>query len=78
MIDTDLIHRLAAEGRTQREIADATGYSKGMVYRILNGSRRQRMRSNIKVRDLDAPYERCGGCGGRVQMPCVACEVLCR
>lgn len=73
------IRRLLGEGRlSQRAIARRMGVSRGMVHAIAHGKRHNRTPRGDVLPGLllsEAPWERCPGCGGRVQMPCVLCRI---
>jgi hypothetical protein len=74
----DEVERLLAEGRlSQREIARATGISRGSVGAIAQGKRNRRQTGALfldPTRPLGPP-ERCRGCGGLVYAPCILCRV---
>ena len=73
------IRRLLGEGRlSQRAIARHLGVSRGIVHAIANGKRRERVApGRLPPRLLvdEGPWERCPGCGGIVQMPCLLCRM---
>ena len=76
----DEIKRLLAENRlSQRKISLRLGISRGTVGAIARGTRTDR-KAYRKQRGHEFPAlsgvaERCPGCGGMVQMPCLACRV---
>ena len=74
----DEVERLLAEGRlSHREIARATGISRGTVGAIALGKRKQRQTVRLfldPTRPLGPP-ERCRECGGLVYAPCILCRV---
>ncbi len=76
----DEIKRLLAENRlSQRKISLRLGISRGTVNAIARGTRTDR-KACRKQRGYEFPAlssvaERCPGCGGMVQMPCLACRV---
>jgi len=73
------IRRLLIEERlSQRSVAHQTGVSRGTVHAIAHGKRPDR----IPGRDLEkdslfptGPARRCPTCGGKVLMPCLACQL---
>jgi DNA-binding XRE family transcriptional regulator len=74
------IRKLIAEGSwSQREISQKTGISRGTISSIVNGTFRIRKATasdTIAEGGIVHPsgeYVRCPGCGGMVQMPCLAC-----
>lgn len=73
------IKRLAGEGLSQRAINRATGVSRETIRRILSGAHAENpLRDTLY--DIDnpiftGPVERCPGCGAKVYMPCLACQV---
>jgi hypothetical protein len=73
------IQRLLEEGRmSQRAVAHRVGVSRGTVHAIAHGRRRDRRSGRESVSELtplDGPVERCPGCGGKVQMPCLLCRL---
>jgi transcriptional regulator with XRE-family HTH domain len=74
----DEVRRLLGEGHlSQRQIANRIGVSRGTVNAIALGRRAMvstRKRQEINgFRPPDGLHVRCPGCGGRVQMPCLAC-----
>jgi hypothetical protein len=73
------VAELVAEGRlSQRAIARLTGISRGTVGAISLGTRPRHLRPKSADDDLFRPLGpavRCGGCGGKVQMPCLLCRV---
>lgn len=76
----DQVKTLLAQGRlSQRAIARRVGVSRGTVHAIARGKRPDHAyRSPQQGDHLIAPsglYVRCRGCGGKVQMPCLACYV---
>ena len=63
---------------SQRMIARRIGVSRGTVNAIWLGKRpdRQAHRPEEEILAYGAgPVERCPGCGGKVQMPCLVCRV---
>jgi len=71
----DQVERLLDDGLSQRAIARMTGVSRGSVHRIKTGKRVIRGRSNgDELEAPSGPVDRCPGCGGLVQQPCVACR----
>ncbi len=76
----DEIRRLLAENRlSQRKISLQLGISRGTVGAIARGTRPD-CKARHKQRGHEFPAltgvpERCPGCGGMVQMPCLACRV---
>jgi len=83
MIASDIvseIHDLLAMGQvSQREIARRLGISRGTVNAIALGRRadystRRRQDPSGFVPPAGVPA-RCPTCGGKVQMPCLACQV---
>ena len=62
---------LEADQLSQRQIADRVGVSRGTVNAIAAG----RGSHGDRVPRPSGPPRRCPGCGGLVQMPCVACGV---
>jgi transcriptional regulator with XRE-family HTH domain len=76
----DEVRRLLAEGRlSQRQIARATGVSRGTVGAIASG-RRPDYHNLRPALDEDllqptGPPQRCPGCGGMVYLPCRLCRV---
>jgi hypothetical protein len=81
MIASDIIREiqemLAAGGLSQRAIAERTGVSRGTVSAIAQGKRRDYPPRNFSTQFSFIPPAgrpaRCPGCGGLVQMPCLAC-----
>jgi Winged helix-turn-helix DNA-binding len=73
------VAELLSEGRlSQRAIARLTGISRGTVGAIASGTRPRHLRPKFADDDLFRPLGpavRCGGCGGKVQMPCLLCRV---
>lgn len=74
------IKRLLDQGEaSQRKIARQTGASRGTVNAIALGKRpdygasRRKRGGGFVV--PGGPLVRCPGCGGMVQMPCLACRV---
>lgn len=83
MIDNAIIRKiqiLVKQGRmSQRQIAKHTGVSRGTVQAVANGQRTEYSHSTSKsavtwVVPSGQP-ERCPQCGGRVRMPCLACQI---
>ena len=83
MIATDIvkeIRQMLAEGSlSQRAIADRMGVSRGTVCAIAQGKRRdyplQFFRMDMHFIPPAGRPVRCSGCGGLVQMPCLACYI---
>ncbi|MCR4413099.1 MAG: winged helix-turn-helix transcriptional regulator [Thermoguttaceae bacterium] len=76
----DEIRRLLSEGRlSQRAIARRTGISRGTVAAIASGRRpdyeARRRAAGIEYTPPRGKPVRCPGCGGLVQMPCLACQL---
>ena len=76
----DEIRSLLTAGRfSQRKIAERLGVSRGTVNAIARGRRPDRAaRPQDPAHDFIPPAGRpgrCPGCGGMVQMPCLACQV---
>ena len=73
------VMQLLDTGRhSQRQIAKITGVSRIVIYRIAKGKRKLRQKTENTAWDEDRykrPFERCPVCGGRVQLPCIACIV---
>jgi len=77
------IHRMLKTRRlSQRAIAERLGVSRGSVNAVARGRRRiarvPRLRKSDGFQPPDGFYERCPGCGGMVQMPCLLCYVRAR
>ena len=72
----DEVKDLLGDGYSQRAVARMTGVRRGTGHGIATGKRHVRDQSE-RV-DLSpgpsGPEVRCPGCGGRVQLPCVACR----
>jgi hypothetical protein len=82
MIASDIvmeIRQMLAQGSiSQRAIAQRMGVSRGTVWAIAQGKRRDRPRIIQGNSQFIAPAGRavrCCGCGGMVQMPCLACYI---
>jgi len=83
MIASDIvreIRQMLAEGSlSQRAIAERMGVSRGTVCAIAHGKRRdyppQFFRKDINFTAPAGRPVRCSGCGGLVQMPCLACYI---
>jgi predicted XRE-type DNA-binding protein len=83
MIASDIVNeirRMLAEGNlSQRAIAERTGVSRGTVCAIAHGKRRDcSTQYSQKDKHFITPAGqpvRCSGCGGLVQMPCLACYI---
>jgi len=77
----DEVRLLLAEGElSQRKIAARLGISRGTVYAIASGRRRDRRRpadagGGTGHCDSSGPPQRCPGCGGLVYMPCRLCRL---
>jgi hypothetical protein len=73
------VFKLAEEGHKQRAIAEKTGLARKTIQRILSGERPDYQAEGYEVEhSLDVftgPIARCPTCGGKVHMPCFACEV---
>lgn len=77
------IRRLLAEGKlSYRKIGKVAGVSRGSVSGIASGKRpdyKSLSRATAPVEDeafLHRPYQHCGGCGHKVQMPCLRCSLV--
>ena len=69
---------LDAGQHSRRQIAKMIGVSRIMIYRIERGKRRINPAVKNPAWDEDRhqrPFERCPVCGGKVQLPCIACIV---
>jgi hypothetical protein len=69
---------LASESFSQGEIARRLGVSRGTVNAIATGRRTAEPARPSAGEDFtygQGPPRRCPGCGGLVQMPCLACRV---
>jgi len=82
MIASDIVmeirQMLAQGGISQRAIAQRMGVSRGTVWAIAQGKRHDRPRIIQGDSQFVAPAGRavrCSGCGGLVQMPCLACYI---
>jgi hypothetical protein len=83
MIASDIvkeIRQMLAEGSlSQRAIAERTGVSRGTVCAIAQGKRcdypPQYFRKDMHFIPPAGLPVRCSGCGGLVQMPCLACYI---
>ena len=84
MIDPAIEHRireLLASGRhSQRAIARMTGIARGTVASIASGDRpdysaRQQAKIGREKPPFSGPARRCGTCGAKVQLPCLACSI---
>lgn len=64
-IDEKKVQELLAEGKTQYKIAQMMEISHTTVWKIARGE----YRTPKKV------IERCKGCGAKVAMPCLACQL---
>ena len=74
------IRRMLTERRlSQRKIAAVVGVSRGTVNAIARGRRLscppRRGPAAEGFQPPSGPHLRCPGCGGKVQMPCLACYV---
>jgi hypothetical protein len=83
MIASDIVEEirqmLAEGGLSQRAIAGRMGVSRGTVCAIAQGKRRDQP-SQLYQQDMHfnppaGAAVRCSGCGGLVQMPCLACFI---
>lgn len=72
----DRIVELLADNRwSRRQIARQLGVSRSSVDDIANGRRGRHGRSDDPPCESEPPVVgRCGGCGVRVYLPCVACR----
>lgn len=71
------IKQLHAEGYAQRTISFHLHVARGTVANVIHG-RPVRQPAQLSVEDpppFSGPLERCPGCGGMVQMPCLLCRV---
>ena len=83
MIATDVvkeIQQMLAEGSlSQRAIAERMGVSRGTVCAIAQGKRGDYpprfLRLDMHFIPPAGRPARCSGCGGLVQMPCLACYI---
>jgi hypothetical protein len=83
MIANDIVQEirqmLAEGGLSQRAIAGRMGVSRGTVCAIAQGKRRdyptQFFQKDMHVIPPAGAPVRCSGCGGLVQMPCLACYI---
>jgi len=74
----EVMRLLDAGKHSQRKIAKITGISRIVIHRIASGKRKLRPVTKNATWDEDRykrPFERCPICGGRVQLPCIACVV---
>lgn len=75
----DEVRRLLNERKlSQRMIARRVGVSRGTVNAIWLGKRPERAspQADEEAPQFDAaPPQRCPGCGGMVQMPCLLCRI---
>jgi hypothetical protein len=74
------IRHMLVEGKlSQRKIAQQTGVSRGTVGAIALGRRPdyedRRQTTAGGFPSSSGPAQRCPGCGGMVQMPCLLCRV---
>lgn len=73
------IQRLLHQGvLSQRAIARHLGVSRGTVHAIAQGKRRDHPPGPDRSRRFPrtkGAWQRCPGCGGTVQMPCLLCQV---
>lgn len=75
--ETQIVELLAA-GESWRVIAHEAGASRGTVQAIATGRRPKflaRQRKPIRIVSRSRDYTRCPGCGGKVKMPCLACDM---
>ena len=76
------IRQLLHEGKlSQRTIARQAGVSRGTVNAIALGKRPEPVVRRRPESDFVPPsgsVRRCGGCGAKVQMPCLLCYVRSR
>jgi hypothetical protein len=72
----DEVKRLLARGKlSQRKIAKAVGISRGTVYYVATGRRRDHFDRILEEPiENSGPKTHCGGCGGMVSMPCRLCK----
>jgi hypothetical protein len=67
---------LVSGGLSQRQIAEHLGVSRGTVNAIALGKRRCQAKPQAEdFRFPSGPPQRCPGCGGMAQMPCLLCRV---
>ena len=75
----DEIRRLLQQRElSQRAIAGRLGVSRGTVNAVFLGKRRDHGGCGLDREDPAVPWgppERCPGCGGMVQMPCLVCRI---
>lgn len=67
------IQRLRDANYTHAEIALALGITRRIVQAALEG---HECGSRIKLPPLTGHHRRCPGCGNRVLMPCLQCQIL--
>ena len=73
----EAVREMAAQGLSQRAIAQQSGVARMTVRRILSGERPDRAPSAADD-DLGlfrGPVGRCPACGAKVHLPCLACEI---
>lgn len=82
-----LVKELRATGRSQREISRETGIARETVRGIVNGKRphyaKDQAESGVAdnenaLRLFEGKVDRCPTCGGRVYIPCLACQLRAR
>ena len=74
------VQQLLAAGLSQREAARKVGVSRGSVHAIATGKRTLRENPSRDADEAElvtprGPWQRCPQCGGRVMMPCLACQI---
>lgn len=70
----DRVDSLLADGRSYREIQQATGIARDTIAKIRRGEiERPSICDGCKPAGLLAPVGRCDGCGRRIALPCCAC-----
>ena len=73
----DDIITLLNEDLPVREIARRVGVNRNTVRNVVNRYVfRSEQRPEVAIVAPSGPYVRCPTCGGKVQMPCVACGAL--
>lgn len=72
------IRRLASSGYTTEQIRKITGVGRHSIEAIRAGKKRDCNGLYVgKDEEITTPpgvYVRCGGCGGKVQLPCLLCK----
>ena len=69
------IRTLLDEGTTQRQVAITTGVSKGRIAALVRRGFVVSERIPKNAISFHGEPVRCSGCGGKVWMPCVVCEM---